>query len=79
MKNKHYIAVSCKLHSELELVIMHKNSIQLKLEDSCLIMKPHDIITQKGSGEFLVGRDENDSELIIRLDKIISWKNIENG
>jgi transcriptional antiterminator Rof (Rho-off) len=73
MQTKHYNPVSCQLHSELELAIMHKSCIKLKLEHSSCIIKPHDIITENNKGEFLLGIDQNGLVMKIRLDKIISW------
>jgi len=70
-----YIPVSCQLHSEYELAIMHAQTLQLiwrtatgKLATETL--KPYDLITREGS-EFLLVQSANGEDKKIRLDKII--------
>jgi len=77
MKTKPYNAISCQLHSELELIIMHKNQIQIELEQSKYLINPYDIKTEKGKGEFLLAIDENGVDMTIRLDHIKHWKIIK--
>ena len=76
MKNS-YTHVSCALHSELELMIMHGETLELSLaEDSGLqklLIKPRDIVIRKDKGEYLLGVGENDKIYEIRLDHIIKY------
>lgn len=56
-----YIPVSCQLHSELELMIMHEKTLQLKLRTyqettESLVAKPYNILT-KDKIEFLQLKD----------------------
>jgi len=62
------------MHSELELVIMHGQCIEVYLPQERLIIKPYDMVTRKDSGEFLLARDENDNNVEIRLDKIKRYR-----
>jgi transcriptional antiterminator Rof (Rho-off) len=73
MKKNNYTAVSCQLHSELELLIMHGNRIKIELEKNTCRLKPHDLVTRKNKGEFLLGKDNKGQPIEIRLDQIKSW------
>ena len=73
MKHNNYTSVSCQLHSELELLIMHGNCIKIELEKSSCTLKPDDIVTRKNKGEFLLGKDKKGQPVEIRLDQIKSW------
>ncbi|MCU7834146.1 MAG: cupin domain-containing protein [gamma proteobacterium symbiont of Taylorina sp.] len=72
-----YQSISCAMHSELELAIMHGNilNIQLKTltnEQSSSKDKviPYDIISRKGEGEFLLAFNQADKAIEVRLDQI---------
>jgi len=73
-KTSTYQAVSCTMHSELELSIMQGKHLQLQFtrngEILSLAIKPLDIISRKGQGEFLLAVDASDQPLEIRLDTI---------
>ncbi len=73
-----YQPVSCQLHSELELIIMHKKTIQIQVKsDSGMLAKtimPFDIISRSGTGEFLLAEDNNRKKLEIRLDQILQYE-----
>lgn len=69
-----YQAVSCKMHSELELAIMHSQYVKLHYSDNTAkkiikVVKPIDIMTQKDQGEFLLCT-HNNMTFKIRLDHI---------
>ena len=73
-----YIPVSCQLHSELELMIMHEKTLQLKLNNSHettenLVAKPYNILT-KDKNEFLQLKNTIGELIDIRLDRIVSFK-----
>ncbi|MDH5407834.1 MAG: transcriptional antiterminator, Rof [Gammaproteobacteria bacterium] len=68
-----YQPVSCDIHSEYELAIMHKKHLTLCWDDHGQIISanvlPLDLITREKQ-EFLLVKDENDKRLEIRLDHI---------
>jgi len=75
MMSDHYKPISCALHSEYELAIMHhqKLRIQWRITSEQTItqtLKPYDIITSEGS-EYLLLHALNEPDIKIRLDKII--------
>lgn len=78
MNKKDYVPVSCDMHSELELTIMHGQQIQCHWQDAFeekrATISPVDIIT-RNSEEFLSAR-VFDQLIEIRLDRIFSYKNI---
>lgn len=74
-----YQAVSCEMHSELELAIMHGKSLIVCYEESnhmggkhTVYVKAHDLVTRGHSekGEFLVAMNDSGEIIEIRLDKI---------
>ena len=76
MKNTHhhYQPVSCELHSQYELAIMHKNRLELSwLSEGTLVTEtnimPLDIQT-KNKAEYLLAVNEKNENLRIRLDHI---------
>jgi len=77
MKTEPYSAISCQSHSELELIIMHKNLIQIELEQGKFLINPYDIKTEKDKGEFLLAMDETGANMKIRLDHIKHWSIIK--
>ncbi len=93
MDNKPYQSVSCSMHSELELTIMHGETLKIRYivtqqdraetNERIIEIKPQDIITrrQNEKGEFLVGQDKSGQVIEIRLDKICHFKiiNSRNG
>ncbi|MCW8931803.1 MAG: hypothetical protein OQL19_16415 [Gammaproteobacteria bacterium] len=70
----HYVVVSCEMHSELELAIMHGKHLKIFYDNEQIVqLKPNDVITRgknEKKGEFLVGFDETGKRMEIRLDKI---------
>ena len=71
-----YIPVSCELHSELELAIMHKKQLEIKLgppKYQLLTVNPVDVIT-KDMSEYLLAIKRSGKEVSIRLDRISSYK-----
>jgi transcriptional antiterminator Rof (Rho-off) len=75
-----YRSISCDIHSQLELFIMYKKSLQIEYIDNTektnIRIKPLDIIARKGEGEFLLATDESNNRLEIRLDKLCSFKEL---
>ncbi len=73
-----YQPVSCQLHSELELIIMHKQTIQLQLKSQSgsriETVIPYDIISRSDTGEFLLAYNKEQKKVEFRLDQIISFK-----
>lgn len=73
-----YQPVSCQLHSELELIIMHKQTIQIKLKSETgsrlETVVPYDIISRSDTGEFLLAYNKGQKKVEFRLDQIISFK-----
>lgn len=75
-ENDRYTPISCSLHSEYELAIMHKLMLQLVWQDQAgqqhlAKVMPLDLKTDQAA-EFLIGQS-NDGEIhYIRLDKISS-------
>lgn len=77
-KTPHYQPVSCDLHSELELNIMHGKRLQIQFSKDdellTLVIKPMDIVSRRGEGEFLLAIDESGQALEMRLDKIRNFQ-----
>lgn len=72
-----YIAVSCTLHSELELAIMHRSMLSMVWTDENQQQQrqsllPVDIVTENRQ-EFLVVHDRNNLSYRIRLDRILEF------
>ena len=76
-----YQAVSCAMHSELELAIMHGKYLTVHYvktdnkgiqSDEQIKIKPRDVITRGHGekGEFLMGSDDSGKSIEIRLDNI---------
>ena len=72
-----YTAVSCQMHSELELIIMHKQSLKIKLGDGYdnqeILITPYNIVTRNKS-EFLLAKNSLGEFMEIRLDRILSFQ-----
>lgn len=77
-ERKTYQPVSCAVHSELELAVMHSNQLEIHYahlnETIILRIKPYDLITRKDKGEFLLATDDSGNALEIRLDSICKFK-----
>lgn len=73
---KIYQQVSCALHSELELMIMHEKKLELSIKNESgtkkILLKPYDLETRKDKAEYLLGKGEHDTLYAIRLDQIIN-------
>ena len=70
-----YQPISCDLHSQYELAIMHKNKLQLiyKAENNSTVtdvVSPIDVQT-KNKAEYLIAVSSTNKNLHIRLDYII--------
>lgn len=68
-----YQPISCAIYSELELAIMHRRWLHLRwCEENvvydCAIF-PLDLLTVAGE-EFLIGRNREDRQVRLRLDRI---------
>lgn len=76
MGNEVYRPVSCALHSELELAIMHGRWLELRWKENgrrrTARLRPRDLQTRDGS-EFLIVEDGRGNRLRIRLDHIESF------
>ena len=78
--DKAYIPVSCDMHSQFELLIIHNSLIQLDWQDEndktfSEIVKPRDLQTKSGE-EFLLVLNKHNETLNIRLDRIRSFKEL---
>ncbi len=74
MTNNTYTPISCDLHSQYELAIMHKNTLLLQWQDESgqqheEKLTPLDVIT-RNSAEYLKVLDREGKENLIRLDRI---------
>ncbi len=74
---KPYQPVSCQLHSELELIIMHQQTVQLEIKSGTGTLSetviPYDIISRTGMGEFLLAKNQHSQQMEIRLDQILDY------
>jgi len=69
-----YQPISCALHDEYEIAIMHNKYLAVRwLDDSGELhtdkVLPKDILV-KNKEEFLIATDQNNKELCMRLDRI---------
>lgn len=73
--NKHdnYQPVSCAVHSEYELAIMHRQKLTLTWQEGdqqlTATVLPLDLVTERHA-EFLLAEDQSGQTLRIRLDQI---------
>ena len=70
-----YQPVSCGIHSEYELAIMHNQRLCIKWQDSIkerhtLFAMPNDIFT-RDHAEYLLVTDEAGTQTELRLDRIL--------
>lgn len=77
-KDDSYQPISCDLHSQYELAIMHKNKLQLSwMKDAELVtetnISPIDVQT-KNKAEYLVAKTEDNKNICIRLDHITKMR-----
>lgn len=86
MKNRKteaiYQPISCNLHSQYELAIMHKNKLDLTwIDDGKYIsdtnIMPVDIKT-KNKAEYLIAKTSAQKDLILRLDQITKMQVLKN-
>lgn len=73
-KSDTYQPISCELHSQYELAIMHKNKLQLSwLSENQLVtetdISPLDVKTEN-KAEYLIAVTSDNKNLCIRLDHI---------
>ena len=78
-----YQPVSCELHSQFELAIMHKNKLQIiyKAENNSTItdiITPLDVQT-KNKAEYLIALSPANKNLTIRLDVILEMHILNNN
>ena len=76
--NKPYQPISCELHSQYELAIMHKNKLCLSwLKEGETVTEknitPVDVVT-KNKAEFLVVNTSSENNVFIRLDHIVEMR-----
>ena len=74
-----YQPISCELHSEYELAIMHKNTLCLTWhEDGEVVTEtniiPVDVQTKNKAEYLVVKRTEQNNPFFIRLDYIIEMR-----
>lgn len=74
-----YTPVSCALHSEYELLIMHRQMIQLRWRDEAQQVHsarvlPIDLLTEQAA-EYLVVQNNNQSQRV-RLDHILDFEKL---
>jgi len=76
--SSNYRHVSCATHSELELMIMHGEKLELNIIQNSrqqnILLEPYDLLTRKDKGEYLLGKGEHGKLVEIRLDKIIAFR-----
>lgn len=76
--NNDYHHVSCAMHSELELLIMHGKKLELSIRNDSsqqkILLRPYDLVTRKDKGEYLLGKGEDKRLYEIRLDQIMKFK-----
>ncbi len=72
-----YTQVSCATHSQLELMIMHAETLQLTINtgmgQETMLLKPYDLVIRRDKGEYLLGRGMDEKSYSIRLDQIITF------
>ncbi len=76
--NDSYKPVSCDLHSQYELAIMHKNKLHLTYQSDnyssvSSIVTPTDVQT-KNKAEYLIAVTSNGENICIRLDHITEMR-----
>ena len=76
--DKTYQPISCALHSEYELAIMHKQSLRLSWKDEHGNIRSEDVILTDiqtaNHQEFLIANTDNHKQLKIRLDHIVQME-----
>ena len=77
-ENDQYQPISCELHSQYELAIMHKNKLELSwIENDVLVeqsnIQPLDVLT-RDKAEYLVAINEDNEKLFLRLDQITKMR-----
>lgn len=75
---KPYIPVSCATHSEYELLIMHREEVQLHWQDENGVLHsekllPTDLKVKSGE-EFLIAINNSGQQYQVRLDQIQQYK-----
>ena len=76
--SKQYQSVSCQMHSELELVIMHKQRLKVQIQSQNtlteIMVRPYDIVSRAGQGEFLLAVNQEGEKTEYRLDQLKSFE-----
>lgn len=75
-----YQPIACDIHSQLELSIMHGQTLQIQYQQGNEILtmniKPKDIVARTNQGEFLLAINDSGELLEIRLDKLLKFKSL---
>jgi len=77
-KTSMYQPVSCDMHSELEVLIMHNSKVKIKWQDGIVheaVLRVLDLQTKHGA-EYLHARNDDNELTIIRLDTIHDYNEI---
>lgn len=73
-----YMPISCDLHSQYELAIMHKNKLYLRWKSEEQIVTETNItpvdVRTKNKAEYLIAETSTHKNLCIRLDHIIEMR-----
>jgi len=78
--NDHYQPIDCGLHSEYELLVMQHSDIRLVFTDSngtrqVVCGVPTNVTTRDGAEFLLI--EHTDSQISVRLDRIVSCTKID--
>lgn len=77
-KSDTYQPISCELHSQYELAIMHKNKLQLSWHSHGQIITETNIspldVNTKNKAEYLIAVTTDNKNLCIRLDHITEMR-----
>ena len=78
-----YQPVSCEIHSEFELFIMHNTQLEIHWQDEnrneiVMQVMPQDIQTHNKE-EFLQANNTDGEQLSIRLDRILSYQAVKRS
>ena len=80
METTDYVPIDCGLYSEYELIIMHRNRLQLSWRDAAGdahigIVTPTDLNTCEGA-EFMAVTGRDGATFTIRLDRIMQFARV---
>lgn len=77
-----YAPISCELYSQLEMHIMHRDTLRMQWRGTDMVIhiepiQPFDLQTIKDRGEYLFASTSEAQDLNIRLDRIIKFEKVE--